>query len=86
MNAELQQMLQGALTQLAVIAGPILAALLLVGLLIGILQAATQINDPAVGFVPRLTAMLLLIWVMGSWMMQRLAQNFASSLAAMIVK
>ena len=35
---------------LASVGGPFVLALLVVGLLVGLLQAATQINDPAVGF------------------------------------
>ncbi|HEY2899402.1 MAG TPA: flagellar biosynthetic protein FliQ, partial [Polyangia bacterium] len=37
---------------LASTAGPFVGGLLLVGLVVGILQSATQINDPAVGFLP----------------------------------
>ena len=61
MSGDLQQLLHNALLQLATVGGPVLAALLVVGLVVGVLQAATQINDPAVGFVPRLAATLLVI-------------------------
>jgi len=50
---------------------PIFGALLGVGLLVGVLQAATQINDSAVGFLPKLMAGLLVAWFMGGWMMDR---------------
>ena len=83
MNAELQLMLHQALTQLAVIGGPMLAALLVVGLLIGILQAATQINDPAVGFLPRLVTGLLVAYFSGHWVMERLSNYFAAALRSM---
>ena len=38
----------------AVLAGPILMALLVVGLIIGILQAATSVNESTVSFIPKL--------------------------------
>ena len=79
MDGSIQQILHQAVAQLGVVGGPLLGALLLAGLLIGVLQAATQINDPAVGFVPRVVVVLLLVWVLGGWMMQRLAQYFTSS-------
>jgi flagellar biosynthesis protein FliQ len=43
-----------ALRMAAVLAGPILMALLVVGLIIGILQAATSVNESTVAFVPKL--------------------------------
>jgi flagellar biosynthesis protein FliQ len=58
---------------LATVGGPFLGALLGVGLLIGLLQAATQINDPAVGFLPRLVTGIVVAWVAGGWAMERLA-------------
>jgi flagellar biosynthesis protein FliQ len=82
MNGDLQQILHNALLQLAVVAGPMLAALLIVGLLVGVLQAATQINDPAVGFVPRLAATLLVTWMIGRWMMEKLALGFAAAITS----
>lgn len=58
----------------ATVGGPFMAALLIVGLVIGLLQAATQVNDPAVGFLPRLVACLLVAWLVGGWAMERLAK------------
>jgi flagellar biosynthesis protein FliQ len=52
----------------------------------GILQAATQINDPAVGFVPRLCTALITMWLLGGWIMGRLAAFFVSSVAAMVAR
>ena len=83
MTGELQGLLHGALLQLAVVGGPMLACLLVIGLVVGILQAATQINDPAVGFVPRLAATLLVIWMLGRWMLERLAQSFAAAITSL---
>ncbi len=71
---------------LASVGGPLFGAMLLVGFVLGILQAATQINDPAVGFLPRITAGVLICWFMGGWMMERFATFFASALTRMAIR
>lgn len=62
--------------------GPLLGVLLLAGLVIGVMQAATQINDPAVGFLPRLAAAGAVLWLLGAWMMERFAAFFARAVEA----
>jgi flagellar biosynthetic protein FliQ len=54
-----------ALRMAAVLAGPILMALLVVGLVIGILQAATSVNESTVAFVPKLIVFGLVIVLIG---------------------
>ena len=54
-----------ALRMALVLSGPILLALLIVGLIIGILQAATQLNETTVAFVPKIIVMVLVILVAG---------------------
>jgi flagellar biosynthesis protein FliQ len=61
---------------LAVVGGPLMAALLVVGLVTGILQSATQIQEPAVGAVPRLATVLAAAVFVGPWMVERLARFF----------
>jgi flagellar biosynthesis protein FliQ len=70
-------------TLLASTAGPFIGGLLLVGLVVGVLQAATQINDPAVGFLPRLSVALLGAWGLGHWVLERYAHYFADALQRM---
>ena len=48
-----------------VLCGPILIVLLVVGLVIGILQAATSVNESALAFIPKLIAVGLVIAVAG---------------------
>jgi flagellar biosynthesis protein FliQ len=55
-----------------ILGGPLLAAALLVGLLIGIAQTLTQLHEPVVAMVPRLLAValvlfLILPWLLGRW-------------------
>jgi flagellar biosynthesis protein FliQ len=72
-----------ALLLLASVGGPIFGAMLLVGLVMGVLQAATQINDPAVGFLPRAAAGGAVVWLMGAWIMGRLSGFLAHSIQQM---
>lgn len=47
---------------------------LLVGLIVAVFQAATQINEQTLSFLPRLLATLLSIMAFGPWMLQRLLE------------
>ena len=81
-------MMPGALTReafmlLGTTVGPVVGALLVIGLVVGIFQAATQIQDPAVGFLPRFAAAILTVWMFGGWLMERYSSFFANSLARM---
>jgi flagellar biosynthetic protein FliQ len=66
--------LQSALALTFVVVAPLLIAALVVGVVIGLLQAATQINEPSIAFVGKLGALALVIFVGGSWMMARLVE------------
>jgi flagellar biosynthetic protein FliQ len=68
------------LTTLAVVAAPLLVVLLVVGIVTGVLQSATQINDPAVGFLPRLAAAIAVCYALGGWMVHKFAEFFAHAL------
>jgi flagellar biosynthetic protein FliQ len=52
--------------------GPVLLALLVVGLGVGILQAATQIQEAAIGFLAKVVVMGLMLALLGSWAMQNM--------------
>jgi flagellar biosynthetic protein FliQ len=53
-------------------AGPLLLASLATGLLISIFQAATQINEMTLTFIPKLIVMFLVLVVLGPWMLSLL--------------
>ena len=50
------------------IAGPLLIISIAVGLLVAIFQAATQIHEQTLTFVPKLIVMALVLLALGSWM------------------
>ena len=59
--------------------GPILLATLIVGLLVAMFQAATQINEMTLSFVPKLIIMALIVLFAGPWML-RLLTDYTQSL------
>jgi flagellar biosynthetic protein FliQ len=58
--------------QVLVIAGPILGAGLVVGLVVSVFQAVTQIQEMTLTFIPKLIAVLVILAVLGHWMLDRL--------------
>jgi flagellar biosynthetic protein FliQ len=61
-----------ALRMALVLGGPLLALALVVGLIVGVGQTLTQMNEPVVGQVPRLVAVLVAVlmalpWLVGRW-------------------
>lgn len=51
----------------AVLAGPPLVAVLVVGVAVGVVQAVTQINDPGMALVPKLVVVAVIVVVGGPW-------------------
>ena len=84
MSPELpSSLLREGLGLLVTTGSPLFTAALVVGLLVGVLQAATQINDPAAGFLPRAATAVLVCWLAGPWMADRLAGFLASAITRM---
>jgi len=54
------------------ISAPLLLAALVVGLLIGMFQAATQINESTLSFIPKLAVLALALALGGGWMLRML--------------
>lgn len=54
------------------LAAPLLLASLIVGVLVGLFQAATQINEMTLSFIPKLLTMAAVALLVGPWMLQLL--------------
>ena len=54
------------------ISAPLLGVALAVGLLVGIIQAATSINESTLSFIPKVTAMALTLALVGGWQLATL--------------
>ena len=63
---------QQALYVTALLAAPMLIAVLMVGLLVGMFQAATQINEMTLSFIPKLGILALMVLLFGPWMLTTL--------------
>ncbi|MGC3983311.1 MAG: flagellar biosynthesis protein FliQ [Pseudorhodoferax sp.] len=63
---------QEALTLLLMVAAPVLGIVLVIGLVISIFQAITQIHEATLSFVPKLIAALLVLALAGPWMLTTL--------------
>ncbi len=60
---------QDALRTTAMLAGPLLVSTLVVGLLVSIFQALTQINEATLTFVPKMILVALILIFAGPWML-----------------
>ncbi|MCL5676673.1 MAG: flagellar biosynthesis protein FliQ [Firmicutes bacterium] len=63
-----------ALTTVLLVAAPVLGLSLVVGLLVSIFQATTQLNEATLSFVPKIVAVLLAVVIFGPWMMTVMLQ------------
>ena len=70
------EFLRMAFWQIVVISGPLLAIALAIGLLIGMIQAATSINEMTLSFVPKVIITLIAIGLLGNYMMMQLSDYF----------
>ena len=68
-QGEVLAVFQEALLVAMKISGPILIASIAIGLIVAIFQAATQIHEQTLTFVPKVLVIALMLIVMGSWMM-----------------
>jgi flagellar biosynthesis protein FliQ len=63
---------QRALEMTLMLAAPLLLVALVVGLLVGVFQAATQINEMTLSFIPKVLGMAAALVIAGPWMLKEL--------------
>jgi flagellar biosynthesis protein FliQ len=73
---------QQGLYLLLMVSAPILLVILVVGLVVSIFQAATQINEATLSFVPKIIAAVATLAVMGPWMLSKLVDYLRNTLMA----
>ncbi|HEY6877734.1 MAG TPA: flagellar biosynthetic protein FliQ [Polyangiales bacterium] len=56
------------------VGGPVILAGVVVGLIVAIAQAATQVNDSAVSFAPKAVATIVTVVIAGPWMLAQLVE------------
>ena len=68
-QGQVMEILQGALLVALKLTAPLLIVSIVIGLIVAIFQAATQIHEQTLTFVPKVLAIALLLLMLGSWMM-----------------
>lgn len=67
--SEVMDVFQAAMLVAVKVAAPVLVISILIGLIISVFQAATQIHEQTLTFVPKLIAIAVILLVMGPWML-----------------
>ena len=73
---------QQGLLMLLMVSAPVLLAVLVVGLVVSVFQAATQINEATLSFVPKIIAAVVVLAIAGPWMMTTLVEYLQRTLQA----
>jgi flagellar biosynthetic protein FliQ len=71
---------QQGLMLMLMVAAPVLLTVLAVGLVVSVLQAATQINEATLSFVPKVLAAVAMLAVAGPWMLTTLVEYIQRTL------
>ncbi|WP_334134685.1 flagellar biosynthesis protein FliQ [Tepidimonas sp.] len=74
---------QQAMFTLLAVSAPVLGAVLVVGLIISLFQALTQINEATLSFVPKLIAAIAVLLLVGPWMLTTLVEYIRRVLLAL---
>ena len=78
---------QQALVVTAMLAAPLLLSALGAGLIVGMFQAATQINEMTLSFIPKLLVLVVALYLAGRWMLNLIvdyAQTLITSIPTLI--
>lgn len=76
-------LMNGMLWQSMLVASPVMLAALLVGVIISILQVATQLQEMTLSYIPKLAVSALVLVALGPWMIGRVTE-FATAMIATI--
>ena len=71
---------QQGLMMLLMVSAPVLLVVLVVGLVVSVFQAATQINEMTLSFVPKIVAAVAVLAIAGPWMLTSLVEYLQRTL------
>jgi len=66
------QATHGALLTIFVVAGPVLAVILVIGIVVSVFLAVTQLNEPTLSFVPKFLGTGIALALLGPWLLRQL--------------
>ena len=72
-----------ALLTIFAVSGPLLAVILVIGVVVAIFLAVTQINEPTLSFVPKFFGTALALALLGPWLLRQLEQFTVMILAGL---
>lgn len=72
-QASLSGIMRDAVMTIITVSAPLLLVALVIGVVISIFQATTQINEQTLVFIPKIIGMLLVLLLLGNWMMTRMS-------------
>ncbi len=75
-EGQVLEVFQSALYVAFKVAAPLLIVSILIGLVIAIFQAATQIHEQTLTFVPKIVVLCVMLLVLGSWMITTFSEFF----------
>ncbi len=76
-------LLRGGIFETMLLSAPVLLVALAVGLVISIIQATTSIQEQTLTFVPKIAAILIVLFLLGGWMLTSL-RGYTAALFGMI--
>ncbi|HEX3037494.1 MAG TPA: flagellar biosynthesis protein FliQ [Oscillospiraceae bacterium] len=83
--SQITDVMQAAMVVALKLSAPILVISILIGLVISIFQAATQVHEQTLTFVPKMAAIALILILLGPWMMETM-NDFVKYIFELIVK
>jgi flagellar biosynthetic protein FliQ len=78
-DATVMEIMQRALVLIITVSAPVLGLGLIVGLVVSIFQAATQIHEASLTFIPKIIAVVVAIAAFGPWMLNQVV-HYTSNL------
>lgn len=79
MTADMLNLAQSAIRTVLLVSAPMLLVSLIVGLIVSIIQAVTQIQEATLAFVPKIIAVFLVMLIFGPWIIKNVTE-FTSEL------
>jgi flagellar biosynthetic protein FliQ len=72
-QGQIIKVIQDALNTIMLVAAPMLIVGMVVGIIVSIFQATTQINEQTLAFIPKIIAMFVALLIFGGWMLTNLS-------------
>lgn len=84
-QAAVTNIMHDAVITVLTVSAPMLIVALVIGIIVSVFQATTQINEQTLVFIPKIIGMLLTLLILGDWMLTRLSE-YTNGLFEQIVR